>query len=187
MVGGVGPQIDPEGAQARSQVVGDEEEISAMGAGRPLPMIEHAARRIVRAAGIQRRPGIHQARKAIVEWGQHGGVLFRITLHVEVTTEHRRRRSFDTGIGAVVGRRTGMQRLLDDLGMQLAEAIDLGAAMGQGVVLQMGRYHPPLDDRTVTSVAWRGMCRTPGAAGCGRWWRKTLRIGSRVSTMFPNR
>ncbi|MBI3517078.1 MAG: hypothetical protein HY060_23855 [Proteobacteria bacterium] len=59
--------VDPDVADARRQVVADEDEVAAVRAGGPQLAIADAAGRRVGLAGMRDRPGIAEGRRTVAE------------------------------------------------------------------------------------------------------------------------
>ena len=89
MVGCVGVEIDVDRTDAPGDVPGDEHEVAAMSAARPLIAVEHAAGRVVGDIAATRCPAIEQRTRIIGGGGDDAPVMVVAGNKIEVAAEHQ--------------------------------------------------------------------------------------------------
>src|SRR5256885_16266396 len=132
MVGGAVVGVNGDRAQARRQVLGDEDEIAAVGRLVFLALVD-AERGRVRLAGMNSLPGVHEFRRAVDERLEKARAQRVLRWHVEVAADERAVGVRQRLVGAIA---LAPGYFPVSLAVQFSQPPDLRGAMAARVVLE---------------------------------------------------
>src|SRR5205823_1623239 len=129
--------VNGDRAQARRQILRDEDEVAAVGRLVLLALV-YAERMRVRLAGMNSLPGVDEFRRAIDERLEKARAQRILRWHVEVAADERAVRVRQRLVGAIA---LAPGRFPVSLAVQFAQPLDLRGAMAARVVLEVRGGH----------------------------------------------